>query len=70
MMAGSWTEENLQVAAIETMDTIITFCRLSNMLCSMVDSTACDNAVGAIFFLLTVLVLCRVLHRIGILAEN
>jgi hypothetical protein len=44
-------ENNLQVAAIETMDTMIAFCRLSNMLCNVVDgSTACDDMFGAIVF--------------------
>jgi hypothetical protein len=40
---------NLQVAAIETIDTMTTFCRLSNMLCNVVEgSTTCDDVFGAI----------------------
>jgi hypothetical protein len=42
---------NLQVAAIETIDTMITFCRLSNMLCNVVGgSTTCDDVSGATVF--------------------
>jgi hypothetical protein len=46
------TENDIQVAAIETMNTIITFCRLSNMLCGGVveDSMTCDDVLGAMVF--------------------
>jgi hypothetical protein len=50
------------------MDTIITFCRLSNMLCGVVEgSMTCDDVLGAIVFDGNAVVGKRhkVLHRIG-----
>jgi hypothetical protein len=44
-------EINIQVAAIETIDTIIIFCRLSNMLCGVVEGSAiCDDVLGGMVF--------------------
>jgi hypothetical protein len=72
MMARTETGNNSQVAAIETMETIITFCRLSNMLCNVVEgSTTCDNVLGAM--VLSGVAIpeegCRILHCVGSLAR-
>jgi hypothetical protein len=73
VVAGLWTGENIQVAAIETMETIITFCRLSNMLCNVVEgSTTCDNVLIAMIRSDVAVPgkIRRILHCIGNLARN
>ena len=49
LLVSSRIRKNIHVAAMETMATISTFCRLSNMLWSVVVvSAACDDVLGAI----------------------
>lgn len=73
MMTRIETGNNLQVAAIEAMETIITFCRLSNMLCNVVEgSTTSDNVLGTMVFSGVAVPEegRRILHCIRILARN